>query len=147
MGPSFLCQMEDVAIASLPQGKLKWLNVLLQHNMLKAEALLLLQDVKDTGALLGKLEKQFPLLKVAMAKVRLLTWSHRAYDGACPGIMLNTHFSDCFCRLTSRQVAVATSAHQAQHNAQDRGRAVPVWHSRFGRNGEQTEFAILVVGH
>ena len=62
-------QIEDIVIASLPRGKLQWLKVLLDYKMLKAEAVLLVQNAKDAAVLLEKLEKQFPLLKVAMAEV------------------------------------------------------------------------------
>ena len=55
-----LCQMENAAIASLPRGKLRWLQVLLKYQFSKADAVMLIQDVEDVNALLAKLAKQFP---------------------------------------------------------------------------------------
>ena len=63
--------IEDAVIASLPPDKLQWLKVLQQHNVLKAEALLLLHDAENVDAILGKLEKYFPSLRAAMEEVCL----------------------------------------------------------------------------
>ena len=72
-------KIEDIVMSRLPRGKLQWLKVLLNHRMLKAEAVLLVQSAKDAGALLDELKKQFPSLNVAMAEVCLLVATVRRY--------------------------------------------------------------------
>ena len=56
--------MENAAIASLPRAKLRWLKVLLKHQVSKADAVMLLQEAKDVNALLTELAKQFPSLRI-----------------------------------------------------------------------------------